>query len=247
MAEKQAGAAVTPKYPWDDIRRDYVEGLNDGVGDSVRFPSHAELAEKHGIKRVATIGERAAKEGWADQRSAFRASLAKVRRRKRVSELAEEASKFDGQTLTIARIGMQLVQRRMGELAQSARKAADEEKRIYQETGIQKSVEAGVDARELSQLGSATSEFLGLANRVFGDVTDDTQGLLPQETLDEREAAREMTVFHEHTVTVQHTTVLEVARVIAEVEAEVVRATRQAALPSLPEEDPQADDAEVVE
>lgn len=239
---------TSSKYPWQDIRRDYVEGIEDAQGD-LYFPTHADLAEKYGVKRRATIGARAADENWTDQRAAFRASLAKVRRRKRVTELSEEASKFDLNALSISRVGMQLVQRRMSELLVDVQGAANEENKHYQETGVRKTVRSGVSARELRELGGAAEQFHSLAGRVFGDVEDDSAALLPQETMDERSAAREMTVTHEHHVSVERATVIEVATVVAEIEAQVREASERAASQGhVAEQDPQeVIDAEVVD
>lgn len=241
---------TSSKYPWQDIRRDYVEGIEDGNGD-LYFPTHADLAEKYGVKRRATIGQRAAEENWTEQRAAFRASLAKVRRRKRVTELAEEASKFDSNALSISRLGMQLVQRRLAEIGQSVQQATREENDHYQSTGVRKTVMAGVSARELRELGGAAEQFHSLAGRVFGDVVEETpETLLPQETMDERTAAREMTVTHEHTVRVERASLIEVASVVAEIEAQVDAASRKAIEAGyVPEEvDPQEIvDAELVE
>ena len=240
---------TSSKYPWQDIRRDYVEGIEDGNGD-LYFPTHADLAEKYGVKRRATIGARAAEENWTEQRAAFRASLAKVRRRKRVTELAEEASKFDSNALSISRLGMQLVQRRLGEIAQAVQAATLKENKHYQATGVRKSVNAGVSARELTELARASHAFHDLAGRVFGDVVEETpETLLPQETMDERTAAREMTVSHEHTVRVERTNLIEVASVVAEIEAQVrQKAQRAIEAGYVPEEDPQGvTDAEIVE
>lgn len=229
IAGQHDGSMTTSsKFPWQDIRRDYVEGIDDGNGD-LYFPTHADLAEKYGIKRRATVGQRAAEENWTEQRAAFRASLAKVRRRKRVTELAEEASKFDSNALSISRLGMQLVQRRMGEIGQSVQQATREENEHYQQTGDRKTVRAGVSARELSELARASQAFLDLAGRVFGDVVEDTsETLLPQESQDERTAAREMTVTHEHTVRVERADLIEVASVVAEIESQVREASQKA-------------------
>jgi len=78
---------------WDFIRAQYVEGVQ-GPDGRLYYPSSFVLAEEHGISR-STISQRAAKEGWTDQREIWQARLEQQRQEKKVDLLSKEAARFD--------------------------------------------------------------------------------------------------------------------------------------------------------
>lgn len=57
-------------YPWAAIRREYVEGTRTFAGGGVLYPTYEELARKYTCA-FSTIAQRAAREGWPEQRRAF--------------------------------------------------------------------------------------------------------------------------------------------------------------------------------
>jgi len=93
----------TAKYPWDNIRSAYVEGIRNE--HELRYPTLEELAHDYGPD-PAHLRRRASAEGWAEQRKMYQKKLDEARQDEKVSALAREAVKFDQECLELARVGM---------------------------------------------------------------------------------------------------------------------------------------------
>lgn len=97
----------------EQIRQEYIQGIADD--DGVRkYPSMRELSRNHGT--TANTISRWAREGdWLNKRQEFQDQLTKKISEKKVNKLAEQASQFDKNCLTIANGMISEVGRRLQE------------------------------------------------------------------------------------------------------------------------------------
>lgn len=151
------------KYDWDNARIAYVEGMVDDNGER-HFPTLQEVSEEF-IIPPHRVRERSSKESWKEQRAAFQAHLDKVRQDKRAKELAQDAVDMDSKALASAKAGLQLVQARLGELAQALQRA----RREAQEHPDEHPPPA-FDSRELDSLARAAQGWHQLSSKAIGDV-----------------------------------------------------------------------------
>jgi hypothetical protein len=90
-----------PKYDWDQLRLEYVQGREDGDGLLER-PTLEALAKQHGIP-PGTVRNRAHREGWTEERHVFVTFLLQKTRERTLEQLAEKASQLDLQAFSVAR------------------------------------------------------------------------------------------------------------------------------------------------
>jgi hypothetical protein len=156
------------RHNWPHAKELYVEGRDNAEG--VReFPTLKVVSEELGVP-YNRLRDRSGSEGWTEERAAFQANLEKERQRRRIKELADDAVELDKGALVASKMGMRLVQARLGEVAHvaQARSAAgriqdDEERRraLYR---------AGeLDAREMDTLARAAQGWHALAMRALGE------------------------------------------------------------------------------
>lgn len=88
-----AGKTRNQKIPWDDIKKEYVEGTVDANGKRY-YPSQPELCERYRVA-ASSIGTRASKEQWAVQREIFTSRLEEVTREKTIETISDSGSRFD--------------------------------------------------------------------------------------------------------------------------------------------------------
>lgn len=161
-----------PKYDWESIKRDYVEGIGDRDGE-IFWPNLRELSEVHNVP-YNRVREHAAKDGWSEQRSAYQSHVEKTRQRKRAEHLAKEAVDLDATALRMSKVGMQLVSERLGEVANAVMERRREEER-QREAGQPPDIfgavfSPSVDAREQEQLARAAAGWHALAGKALGEV-----------------------------------------------------------------------------
>ena len=95
-----AGKTRNQKIPWDDIKKEYVEGSVDSTGKRY-YPSQPELCEKYRVAS-SSIGTRASKEQWAVERQIFTSKLEEVTREKTIETISNESSSFDLKCFNVA-------------------------------------------------------------------------------------------------------------------------------------------------
>jgi hypothetical protein len=150
-----------PVYPWDQLRKEYVEGVanDDGV---VIWPTIAQLAAKYEV-RDDHVRRRSGKEHWLDKRALHQAELERARREARAKEYYDAAQRIDGRSLGVAEQGMQLVHARIQELitTQGQRLQAIANGQVVPASGA-------IDAMELTRLSLAGIRWHQLAMRAVG-------------------------------------------------------------------------------
>lgn len=172
---KKPGAKV--RIDWQAVKAAYVEGLpREGTEknrEEREWLTLNEVAAKFGVY-PATVRKHAGEERWGEQRAAYQARLADTRRRRRSILLSKEAVDFDGRALSSAKLGMTMVQTRLGEVArdvqaQNARRL-EAERRIAAGLTIDPEDFASViDARELQVLANAAQAYQQLAKVALGE------------------------------------------------------------------------------
>lgn len=99
MAKKGKERYSHPRYDWTLIRKDYVEGWQNGEGR--HLPTLKELAEKYHCNH-STIMRRSALDRWPDDRKMFARKVIESQERTAAGALAVFASRFDRQILSVA-------------------------------------------------------------------------------------------------------------------------------------------------
>jgi hypothetical protein len=92
---------VARKIPWEQIRLEYVQGV-ERDGQRV-YPGQRELAEQYGIN-TSTIGRRAKRENWTAQRDIFASKLQAASKQRTIEAIADDASEFNLLTFQAAQL-----------------------------------------------------------------------------------------------------------------------------------------------
>lgn len=106
--QKRLVSKAGTKHDWETIRREYVEGWQNGEGR--HLPSLEELGKKYGI-HPGNIRRKAAEDGWVDARNTFDAKVVRAREKKASELLAHYAVTFDRRVLTVAERLVELIAR----------------------------------------------------------------------------------------------------------------------------------------
>ena len=96
------------RYDWERIRRDYVEGWQNGEGR--HLPTLEELAAKYGVP-ISTMRRQSTEEGWVEAKNVLEIKLVRAREKKAVELLAHYAVTFDRRVLTVAERLVELIAR----------------------------------------------------------------------------------------------------------------------------------------
>lgn len=96
------------KHDWVTIRREYVEGYDDG--GHVLMPTMAVLATRHNVA-PAMVRREAMAGKWADDRNTFLTKVKQAREEKRTTLLATEGAAFDKRMLRFSAALMKLIDR----------------------------------------------------------------------------------------------------------------------------------------
>lgn len=154
------------RYPWQEIKQVFVEGrvLDTGERD---WPSMTVIADLMGGLNPTRIREKAAREKWTDQRAAFQAHLQKVRQERRAAALSKDAVDLDSKALTVAKMGVQLVTVRVGEIVRAVQEKQQAKARGEDDDDFGL---PAVDARELDTLARAAAAWHALGGKALGEV-----------------------------------------------------------------------------
>lgn len=99
-----------PKYDWQAIKRDYIEGYP--VDGKHHLPTYADLAVKYGCAFV-TIALHGRRESWADVREHRAAKVEEIRTEKRSVLLATTMASFDVLCVQVAERVLMQIERRL--------------------------------------------------------------------------------------------------------------------------------------
>ncbi len=166
------------RIDWGPLKERYVEGVVDDKGERT-WPKLVEVAEFFGVNPTR-VREKSAQEGWVEARASFQAHMEKVRQNKRAADLAKEATELDGRALTGAKMGIQLINARLGEIAKAMGEQAQKRKELDRRRanglpteGLEDEVElmgSPIEAKEMAMLAQAAEGWHRLGQRALGDV-----------------------------------------------------------------------------
>ena len=162
-ARRSSGKGITKgyKYDWQNLREQFIEGVEVEGKKEKEFLNLVQIAERNGVP-IQRVRERAADERWYDQREQYQLRVAKQRQTKRVLELAGQSVEFDSNALDTAKLGMHAVTTRVQEIANEIEVAREQSE----------PVSSVVDARELETLARAATAWQTLGHKAMGtDVT----------------------------------------------------------------------------
>lgn len=111
MTGKKRGAKHGPHvYDWATVRKEYVEGWQNGEGR--HLPTLEELSKKHKVG-LASLWKRSAAECWPDARKVFSRKITAASERKSIAALSLYGVRFDRGILAIAEQIAEQVRRHM--------------------------------------------------------------------------------------------------------------------------------------
>ena len=110
------------RYDWPGIKKRYVEGTK-GPGDEVtEWPSLETVANHFGVT-PSRVRERAAMEGWTEQRRQWQAYVERTRQQAKAAGLARIGQDLDNRAVDATKLGLQLCIAVLTERAQAAQAA----------------------------------------------------------------------------------------------------------------------------
>lgn len=184
QTNKPPAGGPRQRIDWPRVRRTYIDGLPGpkGVTDRV-YPTLNEVAEYHGIN-ASSVRQRAAAEHWTDDREAAQLELDAQLRERRARTRADALTAIDDRAIAAGRMGLELVGRRLAEIAEAVERNASRPERDRAPTVI--------DAREVDALSKAAQGWYSLTVRSLG-IDPETGGTGARPTTDTPDVRREMT------------------------------------------------------
>jgi len=88
-----AGKVRNRGIPWEEIRKAFVEGSINDQGNRF-YPSMSEVSKQFNVPK-GSIGARAAKEQWAEQREILANKIMEITNEKTIEAVSDAGSKFD--------------------------------------------------------------------------------------------------------------------------------------------------------
>lgn len=164
---------MSTKYDWAAAKELFVDGIpGEKESETPSYLNLRELAEQLDIPYQA-VRERASRERWRELRSKGQVEFAKRVRTARAQKMAQEALQFDDKSLSVAKMGINLVQLRLGEIAQHVQSGADNRRRNLErlargEIVDWKDLYSAVNYKELQGLAIAASTFEQMGQRAMG-------------------------------------------------------------------------------
>lgn len=153
---------VARNYDWPRIKARYVEGYPDGEQGITIWPTLNDVAA-HFRLPANRIREKAAMEGWVEQRNRYQAQVEATRRQAKAAAMTKHATELDNRALSIAQSGLQLCHIRLAQLTRAAQAARADE------VGDPTSGRSVVDAQEMQRLAQAVDLWHKIGLRAVGD------------------------------------------------------------------------------
>lgn len=165
----------TTKHNYVQAQQWFVEGKpkDDDEPDGDRdWLNLREISEATNIP-YARIRERAAHERWTELRAQYQKQAAASRREKRIRQLSEHSVEFDNQAHNLAKIGMQLVGARLGEIVKETniRKIIREEaeERLRNGEAVdRKELWSAIRSAEMIELARAAETWQNIGRKALG-------------------------------------------------------------------------------
>jgi hypothetical protein len=161
------------KYPWDEVESAFIEGIarsEDGMERT--YLNLKDLAEHFDIP-YQRVKERSASKRWTERRLQAQTELEQARQKSRQRELVKGAVEFDEKALSVAKIGIGLVQSQLAQIAGDLRAAnervADARRRMEAGEKVEKwELYSAVNYREMEGLSRAAETFQNIGRRALG-------------------------------------------------------------------------------
>lgn len=170
---KKRGAR--PKYNYELAQRYFVEGMptdpDDPDGDR-DWPNLRVISERTDIP-YERIREASAKDRWTDLKRASQQASAVERQKARMEKMGKQSIEFDERGLDIAKLGMQLIGVRMGEIAKlvglNKELRKDAEERYARGESVERSeLWSVVRADEMERLAKAAATLQDIGRKALG-------------------------------------------------------------------------------
>lgn len=146
------------RYDWPAIKRRYVEGVK-GAGDEVTDWPSLEAVANHFGATPSRVREKAAMEGWTEQRRQWQAYVERTRQQAKAAGLARIGQDLDNKAVDATKLGLQLCIAVLTERAQAAQKSRS--------AGGQAA--DALNALELTRLAQAVDLWHRIGLRAVGD------------------------------------------------------------------------------
>lgn len=168
------------KHDYVTAQKYYVEGMPtdpdepDGDRD---WPNLRVLSERLNIP-YSRLRERSSRDRWTTLRNQHQQNVAQERQKERVKHLGKESIEFDNRGLDIAKIGLQLIGVRMGEIAAMVKASKanrdDAMQRLQNGEPVEKQeLWSQIRADEMERLAKAAATLQDIGRKSLG--TDVTQ------------------------------------------------------------------------
>lgn len=144
---------------WPAMRGKYVEGIKQA--DSVHWPTLDELSVEYGIPDYR-VRQKASKEGWRAQRTAWQAQVEATRRQNRANALSQKGVNLDNAALDAAQLGLQLCFAKLQDIGARITKARSE-------AGPGDAARIDLDSLEQARLATAVDLWHKVGLRAIGD------------------------------------------------------------------------------
>lgn len=149
-------------YDWPAIKRRYVEGIKGSGEEATVWPSLNEVAD-HFKVTGSRVREKAAQDGWAEQRKQWQAYMERTRQQARAAALARSGVELDNRAIDASKAGLQLLYALLVDRTQQVQLARQ---------GAGDAIGAAaatLSALELQRIASAVDLFHKIGLRAVGD------------------------------------------------------------------------------
>ena len=156
---------------WDDVRRDYVEGITDDK-DNRTYPTLKMLALKYNVTETA-VRKHSSESRWGVQREQWQQRMAEERYRDQRKKMLSDAGAFDMNTLRIAQLGTALITKRLIQISKINEMVDETVDEAIQRKKAGMPTEptdfyGAVHSRELLEIANAAQTFQAIGMRAMG-------------------------------------------------------------------------------
>lgn len=172
-AEKKRTGGAPAKYPWEEVEAAFVQGIarsEDGMERT--YLNLKDLAEHFDIP-YQRVKERSASKRWTERRLQAQTELEQARQKARQRELVKGAIEFDEKALSVAKIGIGLIQSQLAQIAGGVRAANERREDALRRQANGEHVEkwelySPINYREMEGLSRAAETFQNIGRRALG-------------------------------------------------------------------------------
>jgi hypothetical protein len=158
-------------HNWDLVKDHYIQGVPDEQTGKRMWLNMRELSEIHEVP-YNKLRERKSKEGWDNDRSMYQVQHSRLQSAERNAHLVSEVVDFDAKVLAGSKVGVILIQARLGEIAEQLK--YDRQIKASGDVESYNSISSDwVDSGEIAQLSRALSSFQDIGRKCLGDAIDD--------------------------------------------------------------------------